>query len=125
MEETRIDKWLWAVRIFKTRTIASAECLKGRVLIDGIEVKPSRVVRIGNLLVVKKPPVLYTYRVLGIIENRVGAKLVENYLENLTSEEELKKLDLEKLSGFIDRDRGEGRPTKRERRKMDRFTGGE
>jgi ribosome-associated heat shock protein Hsp15 len=121
MEETRIDKWLWAVRIFKTRSIATAECLKGRVLVNGIEVKPSRIVRTGDLLVVKKPPILCTFRVKGIVSNRISAKLVENYLENLTSEEELKKLDMVHLSGFINRDRGEGRPTKKDRRNIDRF----
>jgi ribosome-associated heat shock protein Hsp15 len=125
MEEIRIDKWLWAVRIYKTRSIATAECLKGRVLVNGIEVKPSRAVHTGELLVVKKPPLLYTYRVKGIIENRVSAKLVVNYLENLTSDDELRKLDMVKLAGFVGREKGEGRPTKKERRDIDRFFEGE
>lgn len=121
MEDVRIDKWLWAVRIFKTRSIASAECLKGRVLVNGVPVKPSRIIKEGDLLVVKKPPVLLTYKVKALLENRVAAKLVDLYLENFTSEEELNKLDMVKLSGFINRDKGEGRPTKKDRRSLDRF----
>jgi ribosome-associated heat shock protein Hsp15 len=115
----RIDKWLWAMRIFKTRTIAADECKKGRVMIEGIEVKPSRPVHLNEIILVRKPPMVYTYRVKALSERRLSAKEVPSFLENLTSEDELAKLDIIKLSGMMNRDRGMGRPTKRERRDLD------
>jgi ribosome-associated heat shock protein Hsp15 len=115
----RIDKWLWAMRIFKTRTTAAEECKRGRIMIDGIEVKPSRQVHLNETIIVRKPPLLYTYRVKAIAERRLPAKEVPLYLENLTSSEEINKLDMIKLSGMMNRDRGTGRPTKRERRDLD------
>ena len=117
--EIRIDKWLWAMRIFKTRTLAADECKKGRVMVDGIEVKPSRSVHLNDLIIVKKPPLIYTYRVKAITERRLPAKEVPLFLENLTSSEELAKLDMVKLSGMMNRERGTGRPTKRDRRDLD------
>lgn len=123
MEETvRIDKWLWAVRIFKTRTIASDACKKGRVLIDNNPVKPSRMIRIGDTVQVRKPPVTYSFKVIALAEKRMGAKLVPNYMKNVTPAEEYEILELNKLSGFIDRQRGSGRPTKKERRDLEQFT---
>ncbi len=123
MEETvRIDKWLWAVRIFKTRTIASEACKKGRVLIDNNSVKPSRMIRIGEVVQVKKPPVTYSFKVLAIAQKRMGAKLVHEFMENVTPPEEYEVLEMNKLSGFIDRQRGTGRPTKKERRDLEDFT---
>ncbi len=117
----RIDKWLWAVRIFKTRSMSSDQCRKGKVLIEGMPVKPSRIIYGDEIIVVKKLPVIYTYRVKEILENRVGAKLVNQYMEDLTDSEELEKLDVFRLAGFEKRDRGIGRPTKKERRLIDRF----
>lgn len=122
-EAVRIDKWLWAVRVFKTRTIASEACKKGRVLIDNNSVKPSRMIRIGEIVQVKKPPVTYSFKVLDIAQKRMGAKLVPDFMENVTPPEEYEVLEMNKLSGFIDRQRGSGRPTKKERRDLEDFTG--
>ncbi|NLA61938.1 MAG: RNA-binding S4 domain-containing protein, partial [Bacteroidales bacterium] len=122
-EAVRIDKWLWAVRVFKTRTIASEACKKGRVLIDNNSVKPSRMIRIGEVVQVKKPPVTYSFKVLDIAQKRMGAKLVAGFMENVTPPEEYEVLEMNKLSGFIDRQRGSGRPTKKDRRDLEDFTG--
>lgn len=122
MEEVRIDKWLWAVRIFKTRTAASEACKKGRVLIGGTAVKPSRNIRVGEVIKVRKPPVTYSFKVLGLAEKRMGARLVSEYMENVTPPEQYELLELNRISGFVDRQRGTGRPTKKERRDLDQFT---
>ena len=121
-EEVRIDKWLWATRIFKTRTIASDACKKGRVTIKGQNVKPSHGIRVGQVVEVRKPPVTYSFEVLGLIENRVGAKLVPNYLKNVTSRDQLELLEMVKISGFVNRQKGLGRPTKKEGRELAQFT---
>ena len=121
-EEVRIDKWLWATRIFKTRTIASDACKKGRVNIKGQNVKPSHGIRVGQVVEVRKPPVTYSFEVLGLIENRVGAKLVPNYLKNITSRDQLELLEMVKISGFVNRQKGLGRPTKKEGRELAQFT---
>ncbi len=123
MEEVRIDKWLWAVRIFKTRTAASEACKKGRVLIGETAVKPSRSIRAGEVVQVRKPPVTYSFRVLALAEKRMGAKMVPQYMENVTPEEQYELLELNRISGFVDRQRGTGRPTKKERRDLDQFAG--
>jgi ribosome-associated heat shock protein Hsp15 len=117
-EKVRIDKWLWAVRIYKTRSQASEACKKGRILIDGFEVKPSRIVKIGDILFIRKLPVVYTIRVKELVENRLPAVRVKEFAEDLTSAEELAKLSI-KDSAFFTRDKGTGRPTKKERRLMD------
>ena len=122
-EAVRIDKWLSAVRVFKTRTIASEACKKVRVLIDNNSVKPSRMIRIGEVVQVKKPPVTYSFKVLDIAQKRMGAKLVAGFMENVTPPEEYEVLEMNKLSGFIDRQRGSGRPTKKDRRDLEDFTG--
>ena len=122
-ESVRIDKWLWAVRVFKTRTIASEACKKGRILIDNNSVKPSRMIRVGEVVQVKKSPVTYSFKVLAIAQKRMGAKLVSGFMENVTPPEEYEVLEMNKLSGFIDRQRGSGRPTKKERRDLEDFTG--
>jgi ribosome-associated heat shock protein Hsp15 len=122
-EAVRIDKWLWAVRVFKTRTVASEACKKGRVLIGNNSVKPSRMIRIGEVVQVKKPPVTYSFKVIAISQKRMGAKLVPDYMENVTPPEEYEVLEMNKLSGFVDRQRGSGRPTKKERRDLEQFTG--
>ena len=119
--EARIDKWLWAARIFKTRTLAAAACKKGQVSLGGNQLKPSRMVRVGDIIDVKKPPITYSFRILQAIEHRVGAKLIPEILENITSPEQYELLEMSKISGFVDRARGTGRPTKKERRAMDAF----
>ena len=119
--EVRIDKWLWATRIFKTRTIALEECKKSRVIVNDTPAKPSRMIKVGDIVQVRKPPVTYSFRVLDITSNRVGAKLVPQYLENITPPEQYEILELQKISGFIDRARGTGRPTKKERRELEGF----
>jgi ribosome-associated heat shock protein Hsp15 len=117
----RIDKFLWSVRIYKTRSIASDECRKGRIIINDIQVKPSRTVLKNEIITVKKPPVIYSYRIIEPIGNRVSAKLVENFIEDLTTDEEKVKLDIRQSVGTIFRDKGTGRPTKKERRLIDRI----
>jgi ribosome-associated heat shock protein Hsp15 len=117
----RIDKFLWSVRIYKTRSIASDECRKGRIIINDIQVKPSRTVLKNEIITVKKPPVIYSYRIIEPIGNRVSAKLVENFIEDLTTDEEKVKLDIRQTVGTIFRDKGTGRPTKKERRLIDRI----
>jgi len=120
--EVRIDKWMWAVRIFKTRTIASDACKLGRDTINGQRVKPSKMVKIGEIIDVKKPPITYSFKVLALSENRMGAKLVPGFMENVTKKEQLDLLEMNRISGFIDRAKGLGRPTKKDRRDMDEFT---
>ena len=121
MAEARIDKWLWASRIFKTRTIAAEACKKGRVSINVTQVKPSRMIKPGEVIQVKKPPVTYSFKVLQAIEKRIGAKLVPEILENVTTPEQYELLEMSKISGFVDRARGTGRPTKKDRRSMEEF----
>ena len=114
----RLDKYLWAVRIYKTRTIATDVCRKGRVTMGDAPVKPSRMVNAGDVIQVRKAPVTYSYRVLDPIEKRVGARIVLNYVEDITPEDELQKLHSQD-DFFVKRDRGAGRPTKKERRLLD------
>ena len=121
MNEVRIDKWMWATRIFKTRTIAVEACKKNRVMVNEVAIKPSRMIKIGDVVQVRKPPVIYSFKVLDLTVNRVGAKLVSNYLENITPPEQYELLELQKISGFVDRARGTGRPTKKDRRDLDSF----
>ncbi len=121
-KEVRIDKWLWATRIFKTRTIATEACKKGRVSVGGVNVKPSRPLRVGEIVDVRKPPVTYSFRVKALAENRMGAKLVPEYLENITPPSQLELLEMVKITGFINRQKGLGRPTKKEGRELSRFT---
>jgi ribosome-associated heat shock protein Hsp15 len=117
----RIDKFLWSVRIYKTRSIASDECRKGRIFINDAQVKPSRTVLKDEIIVVKKPPVIFLYKVIEPIENRVSAKLVGQFIEDLTPAEEKAKLDIRQSVGIVFRDKGTGRPTKKERRLIDRI----
>lgn len=119
--EERVDKWLWAMRVFKTRTMATDACKKGRVSVGGAECKPSRTVKPGDVVDVRKPPITYTFRVLALSENRLGAKLVENYLENITPKSQYEILEMTRISGFVDRHKGLGRPTKREGRELSKF----
>lgn len=120
-ETARIDKWLWAARIFKTRSIASDACKNGRVTIGGVNMKPSRSVKVGDVVSVKKPPITYSFKVLKTIEQRVGAKLLPEIYENVTDPKQYELLEMSRISGFVDRARGTGRPTKKERRALDAF----
>lgn len=117
-KRVRLDKWLWAVRIYKTRNQAAEACRKGKILVNGQEAKPSRDIRINDIIIVRKLPVIYTYKVLVLTENRQSAKIVKDFLEDLTSVDELNKLKV-KDGFFIKRDQGKGRPTKKERRTLD------
>lgn len=124
--EVRIDKWLWAMRIFKTRTIATDACKKGRVTIGSVEsgiiAKPSRMIKIEDIINVRKSPITYSFRVKALTENRLGAKLVPEYMDNITPQSQYDLLEVVKISGFIDRRKGLGRPTKREGRELAKFT---
>ena len=119
--EARIDKWLWAARIFKTRTIAAAACKKGQVSMGGTPLKASRMIKVGDVVDVRKAPITYSFRVLQPIERRVGAKLIPEVLENITAPDQYELLEMSKISGFAGRAKGTGRPTKKERRSLDDF----
>ena len=118
----RIDKWLWAVRIFKTRSEAAEACKHNRVLINNVPVKPSRELKTGDLITVKRNPIDCKYRVLNLVENRQPAKNVPSYLENMTPIEDLENLKIQRSTIFVKRDKGTGRPTKKERRDMADFS---
>ena len=118
----RLDKWLWAARIFKTRSIAADACKNGRVTMNGVSVKPSRPVKVGEVVHVKKPPVTYSFKILKCIEQRVGAKLLPEIYENVTDPKQYELLEMSRISGFVDRARRTGRPTKKDRRAMEAFT---
>ena len=120
-QEARIDKWLWAARIYKTRTLAADACKNGRITINGAQTKPSRTVKVGDKVGVKKPPITYTFLVKQPIEKRVGAKLLPDILENVTTPEQYELLEMSRISGFVDRARGTGRPTRKDRRAIDDF----
>ncbi|MFT3993097.1 MAG: RNA-binding S4 domain-containing protein [Dysgonomonas sp.] len=120
--EVRIDKWLWAVRLFKTRSIAIEACKKGRITIKGITIKPSRTIKVGDIIEVRRPPIIYSFEVLALSERRMGAKLVPEYMKDVTDKSQLEILELSKISGFVDRARGTGRPTKKDRRELEQFT---
>ena len=120
--EARLDKWLWAARIFKTRTLASEACKKGRVSSNGTTLKASKIVKVGDVIDVKKPPITYSFRIKQAIEKRVGAKLIPDVLENVTRPDQYELLEMNKISGFVNRARGTGRPTKKDRRSLDEFT---
>ena len=117
----RIDKWLWAARIFKTRSIAADACKNGRVTISGTNVKPSHTIKVGEIINVKKPPITYSFEVLQTIEKRVGAKLISEVYKNVTDAKQYELLEMSRISGFVDRARGTGRPTKKARRQLDAF----
>lgn len=119
--EERIDKWLWEMRVFKTRTQATDACKNNRVSMGGNPVKASRAIKPGDVIDVRKPPITYTFRVKEIPGGRLGAKLVPDYLENLTPPSQYELLEMTRISGFVDRRKGLGRPTKRDARDMSRF----
>ena len=121
MNEARIDKWIWEARIFKTRSMSADACKNGRVTMGGVNVKPSRTIKVGDTVSVRKPPITYSFKVLKAIEMRVGAKLLSEVYENVTTPVQYELLEMTRISGFIDRARGTGRPTKKERRSLDAF----
>jgi len=114
----RLDKWLWAVRIYKTRSIATDACKRGHILVNGLTAKPSKEIREGDQVTVRKLPVLYNFAVKQLTEKRLPAKLVPDYFDDQTSVEEMNKLKI-KETFFIQHDRGTGRPTKKDRRQID------
>ncbi|HNQ38640.1 MAG TPA: RNA-binding S4 domain-containing protein [Prolixibacteraceae bacterium] len=118
METPRIDKWLWSVRLFKTRTMAAEACHKGHIMIDGLPVKASRVVKPGDVVQVRRAPIWRSYKALGSPPSRVGAKEVEKFVTDVTPAEELAQLEMHKLGQWITRDPGAGRPTKKDRRDL-------
>ena len=117
----RIDSFLWAVRIFKTRSIAQDACRKGRVAINDVTAKPAKMVMAGDIVSVRKPPVTLSFKVLQTTTNRMGAKLVPEYILNVTPPEQYELLEMKRMSGYVDRAQGLGRPTKRERRDLEQF----
>jgi len=119
--EVRIDKWLWAVRLFKTRSIAIEACKKGRITIKEVTIKPARMIKIGDIIEVRRPPITYSFEVLSLTENRMGAKLVPEFMRDVTPPSQLEILEMSKITGFVDRARGTGRPTKKDRRELDQF----
>jgi len=120
-ENLRIDKWLWAVRIYKTRSMASDAIKKKQITIDGVHVKPSRIVKVGDTVEVKKPPITRMYKVLGLLGKRLSAKLVVDYVEDITPEEEIDQLRMTRMMKTVQREKGDGRPTKKDRRDIERF----
>lgn len=121
VQTARADKWLWAARIFKTRSIAADACKNGRITKDGITIKPSHLLKTGEVVSVKKPPITYSFRILKPIEQRVGAKFLPEIYENVTDPSQYELLEMSRISGFVDRARGTGRPTKKDRRAIDAF----
>ena len=121
VDTARLDKWLWAARIFKTRSVAADACKNGRVMMGGTTVKPSRMIKTGETVSVRKSPVTYSFKVLKCNEQRVGAKLLPEIYENVTDPKQYEILEMSRISGFVDRARGTGRPTKKDRRAMDAF----
>ncbi len=123
MDEVRIDKYLWAIRVFKTRSEATDACKGGKVRVNGADIKPSKCVRRGDVITARKGAVVYTYKVLELIDKRQGAKLVPGFAENMTPQHELDKLRAPVETFFLKRDRGTGRPTKKDRRQMESLWG--
>lgn len=119
MDSVRIDKYLWAIRVYKTRSDATEACNGNKVKIAGVNAKPSKAVKVGEVIEVRKGPAVLTYKVLALSENRMGAQLVPEYAEDLTPESELVKFHAPRETVFVQRDRGAGRPTKKDRRILD------
>jgi ribosome-associated heat shock protein Hsp15 len=120
-EGIRIDKWLWAVRLYKTRSLAAEECKKGKVMINGMNVKPSREIKEGETIQLRRPPITRSYKIIALAENRMAAKLVPEFMVETTPASELEILEIQKKESFFNRERGTGRPTKKDRRDMDDF----
>ena len=121
--DIRMDKFLWAARVYKTRTLAAEACARGQVTISDLTVKPSRHINVGEIIMVRKPPMVHTYKVLGILNNRLSAEKVKEYVIEITPDDEFRKVEFMKLQKNAVRDRGTGRPTKRDRRDIDKIKG--
>lgn len=119
--EVRIDKWLWAVRLYKTRSLATEACKKGKVLVQNTPVKPSRMIKPGEVIQIRENPVIYSFKVIALAQNRMNAKLVPDFMENVTTPDQLQLIELARLAAQSGRARGTGRPTKKERRDLDDF----
>ena len=119
--DVRVDKYLFAMRIYKTRSIAADACKKGRVTMNGVQLKPARTFKVGDVFSVRKNPVTFTYKVLQLSENRLGARLVPDYMQDITPPDQLEILEMARLAGKQGRDRGTGRPTKKDRRDIETF----
>ena len=120
-EGVRIDKWLFSVRLYKTRSQASEECRKGKVTINGMNVKPSRELKVGETIQIRRPPITRSYKILALTESRMAAKLVPEFLVETTPASELEILEVQKNMSVFNRERGTGRPTKKDRRDLDDF----
>ena len=120
-ENIRIDKWLWSVRLYKTRSLATKACQNNQISIDNVYVKPSHSLKIGDIVNVKRPPIVRSYEVLGLLAQRESAKIVVDFVKDVTPQSELKKLEDVKLVFTVQRDKGTGRPTKKERRALQDF----
>jgi ribosome-associated heat shock protein Hsp15 len=118
----RVDKFLWCIRVYKTRSLAASQCKLEKVWLNGAEVKPSREVKVGDVLMVRKGPILFSYKALAYPRARLGAKLVSGYAQDVTAPEEIAKLEMIRMQFRLDRRRGLGRPTKKERRELDDYT---
>lgn len=123
-DKVRVDKWMWAVRIFKTRSMAADACKKGKVSIDGVTIKPSREVKLNEKIDIRVPPIIRSYRVKAISGKRMSAKLAVDFVEDITAQDQLDLLNATKTFGFEQRQRGSGRPTKLERRLIDKLKKG-
>ena len=124
-ESVRIDKFLWAVRLFKTRSISAEACKKNRVSISGQWVKSSRLVKVGEVIEIRVPPIIRSYKILALAEKRMGAKLVPDFIKDVTAADQLETLELAKMANNLSRPRGLGRPTKKDRRDLDRLQEGD
>lgn len=120
-KEIRIDKWLWAVRVYKTRSQATEACRKGHVSIGALPVKPSRIIKENEIVEVRKTPIVRSYRVVGLAEKRMSAKLAEKYITDITPPEQLEIMEMQKNMSWFNRQKGTGRPTKKDRREIDDF----
>jgi len=121
----RIDKYLWAVRLFKTRSIAAEACKKGRVSMNNMSVKSSRIIKIGDEIDIRIPPIVRRYKVLDVAEKRMGAKLTPDFVKDITPPDQLEILELSRLASSANRDRGMGRPTKKDRRDLEKLQEGD
>ncbi len=121
MEDLRIDKFIWAVRLFKTRSISASEIKAGNVLINEEGIKASQSIKVGDIIKIKRNPIWRSYKVKELLKRRVGAKLVDQYIADVTPPEEIEKLEMMKMMPGFDRRKGEGRPTKRERLDIDKY----
>ena len=123
LQQVRIDKFLWAVRLFKTRSVAAEAIKKGRIMMGGTQVKGSRNVKIGDVIQIKVPPAIRSFEIIQLAQNRMGAKLVPDHIKEVTPKDQLEIIELQRLAANMNRRKGLGRPTKKDRRDIDGFFG--